>query len=148
MSNIVTLHATHFDELPAIADLEQGRARDYILPYSTERHRDEFKKPEMVYKSVRADGGWIGFVILVLDPDGRSVEFRRIVISKPGHGYGKQVLSMIDHICRDELNRNRIWLDVFETNTRARSLYERSGYTQFGKSELDGRKLFLFEKNL
>jgi RimJ/RimL family protein N-acetyltransferase len=57
-------------------------------------------------------------------------------------------MALIDHICRDEIGRNRIWLDVFEFNPRAMRAYEQSGYREFGTRELDGKRLLLFEKSV
>lgn len=135
-------------EIRRIWEMEQGEARRFILPYTLERHYKELEKPDVFYKSIRRNKKLIGFLILVLDPDGESVEFRRIVISEPGNGYGKQVIGMVDQICREELGRSRLWLDVFETNKRARHVYEECGYRQFGQSELRGRTLILYGKIL
>lgn len=137
---------TNREELELISGMEQGEARNFVIPYSPERHQSEFAKPGVVYKSVWSDGQLIGFVILVLERDGRSVEFRRIVVSKSGFGYGKQVVRMVDQICRNEFSRARVWLDVFETNHRARHVYEQCGYQQFGKSDYEGKTLLLYEK--
>jgi diamine N-acetyltransferase len=87
-------------------------------------------------------------LILVLDSDNRSVELRRIVVTEKGHGYGKRVVSMVDEICRKELGRIRVWLDVFETNERARHVYEECGYRCFGRSEHEGKTLLLYEKTV
>jgi RimJ/RimL family protein N-acetyltransferase len=111
-----------------------------------DRHEKEFAKPDVIYKSIWRGGQHIGFLILVLDSDARSVELRRIVVAESGRGYGKRVVSMIDDICRDELGRVRVWLDVFETNDRARHVYEQCGYRRFGKSEHEGRSFLLYEK--
>ncbi len=142
----ILIRDTKRDELERICDMEQGEAREFIIPYSLQRHQAELVKPDGVYKSIWHDGELIGFLILVLDEDGRSVEFRRIVITKSGRGYGKRVVRMVNEICRNELGRTRIWLDVFETNERARHVYEQCGYQQFGKSEHEGRTLLLYEK--
>jgi len=137
---------TQREELDRICDMEQGEARNFVIPYPLHRHQLEFTRPDVVYKSIWRSGQHIGFLILVLDSDARSVEFRRIIVTEPGHGYGKRVVSMVDEICRDELGRVRVWLDVFETNERARYVYEQCGYRRFGKSEHEGRTLFLYEK--
>lgn len=146
MEPALTLDNTKPGELSFIFETEQGDAAEFIIPYSIERHKSEFGKPEVIYKSIRLEGEWIGFIILVLDPDGFSAEFRRIVVNRPGHGYGTMVLGMTDQICREELGLSRIWLDVFETNLRARNVYERAGYQLFDKSEYEGRTLLLYEK--
>ena len=137
---------TQREELDRICDMEQGEARNFIFPYPLQRHQLEFARPDVVYKSILRDGQHIGFLILVLDPDDRSVEFRRIVVTEPGRGYGKSVLRMVDKICRGELGRNRVWLDVFETNEQARHVYEQCGYQRFGKSGHEGKTLLLYEK--
>src|SRR6266542_3613187 len=49
-------------------------------------------------------------------------------------------------IWRDELSRGRVWLDVFETNKRARHVYEQCGYCTFGSFEHEGKTLLLYEK--
>jgi len=137
---------TEARELERIREIEQGEARNFIIPYSADRHQTEFSRPGVVYKSIFRDGQHIGFLILVLDSDERSVEFRRIVVTESGRGYGKRVVSMVDEICRKELVRIRVWLDVFETNERARHVYEQCGYRWFGRSEHEGKTLLLYEK--
>src|SRR6266498_1452972 len=137
---------TKREELGRICEMERGEARSFITPYSLDRHQVEFTKPEVVYKSIWRGDQHIGFFILVLDSDARSVEFRRIVVTEPGCGYGKKVVRMVDEICRDELSRGRVWLDVFETNKRARHVYEQCGYCTFGSFEHEGKTLLLYEK--
>lgn len=136
------------EELGRICEMERGEARNSIIPYSLDRHQAEFTKPEVVYKSIWCGSQHIGFLIFVLDSDARNVEFRRIVVTEPGRGYGKRVVRMVDEICRDELGRVRVWLDVFETNERARHVYEQCGYRTFGRFEYEGRTLLLYEKAL
>jgi len=142
----VTLRDIGFEELPAILDMEQGQARDFVIPYTLRRHREEFAKPDVVYKAVCQGKRLVGFVILALDPDGRSVEFRRIVVSETGCGIGRRAVGLVRELCKRELGRRRVWLDVFESNERARHVYEKCGYSRFGAAEHDGRKLLLYER--
>jgi len=46
------------------------------------------------------------------------------------------------------LQRRRIWLDVFASNLRARQVYAKLGYQQFGSTVLDGRPLLYLQKNI
>ena len=142
----MVLLQTKREELERIHEMEQGEARRFIIPYSLERHLIEFARPDVIYRSIQVDGELIGFVILVLDSDGRSVEFRRIVVSAPGRGYGRRAVEIVNETCRRELGRSRVWLDVFESNHRARHVYEQCGYRQFGRSEHEGRTLLLYER--
>lgn len=141
----IALCDTAVEELAVICEMEQGDARHSIVPYSLHRHREEIGKPDIVYKSIRRSDKLIGFMILALDPDGQSVELRRIVVAEPGRGIGQRVVGMVRELCRTEFGRRRVWLDVFETNERARHVYERCGYRPFGTSELEGRTLLLYE---
>jgi diamine N-acetyltransferase len=142
------LSDTKTEELIHICKMEQGDAHQFIIPYTLEQHHHKIQSPDVIYKSIWRDLEMIGFLILALDPDGQSVEFRRIVISQPGQGYGKKIIKMIEDICRNELRRSRVWLDVFETNARARHVYIRCGYKQFGQSEYKGKTLLLYEKTI
>lgn len=134
-----------FEDLEIIGAMEAGEARDYIIPYSLEKHQQEYVKSAVIYKAIRNGKVLAGFVMLALDPDGVSVELRRIVVSNPGRGIGVRALEAVRALCRSELGRKRIWLDVFETNYRARHVYEKVGYSCFGKTEHEGRTLLLYE---
>ncbi len=141
----VTLRETRITELDAILAMEEGDARDFIIPYSLERHHEEFAKNSVRYLSIDVGGKLSGFVILALDDDRQSVEFRRIVIARSGHSFGSAALKLIDTYSTETLRRNRIWLDVFKTNARARHVYEKHGFTQFGQTVHDNRTLVLYE---
>ena len=141
------LRDTLYEELDAIASMERSEGSKTILPASAEQHREDFSRPNLLYKSVVVHGELLGFLILALDADGLSLELRRIVISRPGLGYGTRAVREVDQITR-ERNRERIWLDVFEDNLGARHVYENCGYSVFGDTELNGRRLLLYEKLL
>jgi RimJ/RimL family protein N-acetyltransferase len=141
----ISLYDATIHDLAEICKMEQGDARHFIMPYSLQRHQEEFGKPHVHYKLIRRSGKLNGFLILALDPDGQSVELHRIVVAEPGHGVGKQVLKIVRELCRTEFGRRRVWLDVFETNARARHVYEECGFRPFGTSKLEGRILLLYE---
>ncbi|HSK18790.1 MAG TPA: GNAT family N-acetyltransferase [Longimicrobiales bacterium] len=145
---MIELRDTIADDIPHIAALESAHGDNFVMPYSLERHYRELDRPEVLYKSVYRGSDLIGFAILVLDPDGCSVEFRRIVIADAGRGYGSMVVSMISDVARHDLGRARLWLDVFEDNARARRIYERLGYRRFGQTDHEGRVLLLYEQIL
>jgi RimJ/RimL family protein N-acetyltransferase len=142
----VELRDTTIDELRRICAMEEGEAGRFIIPQTLDRHRSEFARPDVVYKSIWRGDEFIGFVILVLEADRDSVEFRRIVIVEPGKGHGTIAVNIVGELVRTRLGRKRVWLDVFETNDRARHVYESCGYRPFGRSEHAGRVLLLYEK--
>jgi RimJ/RimL family protein N-acetyltransferase len=76
------------------------------------------------------------------------VEFRRVVVADKDKGIGQLAIAAMERFCRAELERKRIWLDVFESNHRGRHVYEKLGYQRFGESSHPGGKLLLYEKAL
>jgi len=66
-------------------------------------------------------------------------------VDKPGRGVGQRAVQLVGELCRNELGRIRVWLDVFEADTRARHIYEKCGYRLFGRSAHEGRTLLLYE---
>lgn len=127
---------------------EAATAR-YIIPYTLERHEAEFLKVNLIYRSIyRCDHELVGFLILVLDDDGISLEFRRIVIREKGKGFGKRAVALIDAIATNELSRPHIWLDVFDFNDRGRHIYSQHGYNFVSQTECNGKTLYLYEKRL
>jgi len=123
-------------------------AKEFIIPYSYEEHRKKIGDPNFVYLKILNSDVPVGFFILVLDPDGTSVEFRRIVVSAKGRGTGQSAINGMELFCQTVLGRSRIWLDVFDFNRRARHIYEKLGYKRFGQAAHDGKRLLLYEKVL
>ena len=145
---VVSLGDTTREQLPRIHAMEQGHnTAGFIVPYSIEKHRREFDRDSVFYKSVYdAHGEHVGFVILVLDADGTSLEFRRVVISRKGQGFGKRVVALIDAVAAVEFGCRRLWLAVFADILIGRHIYEAGGYTQIAEEELRGRPLCIYEK--
>ncbi|NIR52065.1 hypothetical protein GWO43_25940 [candidate division KSB1 bacterium] len=71
---VITIADTKGEELEAIQQMEQNQDTSrYIIAYPLEKHRAEFQKPEVFYKSIfDKTGKLVGFMILVLDNDGMS----------------------------------------------------------------------------
>jgi RimJ/RimL family protein N-acetyltransferase len=136
-------------DIPAFIEMEKDAdTSDFILPYSPERHQSEFAKPDIVYLSILNAGELAGFFILVLEADGRSVEFRRIVVADKGKGLAQAAIPAMEEYCRERLGRNRIWLDVFEFNQRGQHIYQKLGYRRFDQGEAEGKVLFFYDKLL
>ena len=75
----------------------------------------------------------VGFVILAgLQSEHRNIEFMRIVVTEKGKGYGRSAVRAIKRHAFETLSAHRLWLDVKEHNTRARSLYEKEGFQYEG----------------
>ena len=147
----VTIERAKLDDLSQFTEMEQeAEASRFITPYSLEQHQNEFSEPHVIYLRITNDDVLVGFFILELDGDRRSVEFRRIVVSGKGKEkrIGQAAIRQMGVFCRDELRRSRIWLDVLEHNQRGRHVYEKLGYKRYGKSDFKRKPLLLYEKRL
>ena len=147
---VVTLADATEEQLEIFHHMEKDEDTiPYILPYSVDKHKREYGRDDVVYKSVYdLQHELVGFVILILDPDGQSVEFGRIVVARKGQSYGSRTVSLVERVCKEELNRQRVWLDVFEFNQRAQHVYESLGYRYFGHREHKWKTLRLYEKEV
>ena len=131
------------------ATMEQSEdTKEFIIPYDSSGHAQKIAGTNHIYLRILKNGELVGFFILALDADDESIEFRRIVVFDKGCGIGQDAIREMEAFCRNRLNRNRIWLDVFEFNKRGIHIYEKLGYVQFGKSTHEGKRLRLYEKNL
>ena len=136
-------------DLAAIAEMEQDEeARRFITPATLDEHRVQMAMPQIAYLRILVNGAVSGFFILVLEDDGDSVEFRRIVVSQRERGIGQRAISEMEQFCVQRLGRGRVWLDVFADNARGQHVYEKLGYRQFRTGEARGRELLFYEKRI
>jgi RimJ/RimL family protein N-acetyltransferase len=128
---------------------KQAHARNYINQTSLEDHQTNFNATEIVYLSIenyRRD--LIGYFILAFECNGEDIEFRRIVVDEKHRGIGQQAIEEMEKYCKTELQRMRIWLDVYDDNSRGKHIYEKLGYVKTGEEIVDGRNLLIYIKEL
>ena len=103
----------------------------FIFKNTHDEHSQALKSQDtcyLIYEDI--PGRRIGFCILKGGNDGGTFELKRIAVSHPGKGIGKAFLQDIVSFVFNHLSAVRIWLDVFENNTRAVSLYSKAGFTE------------------
>lgn len=80
------------------------------------------------------DGAVLGATVLTLQPEplsrepGAHLEVLVVAAGAEGQGLGAALLAAAEQLARDEGARS-VTLNVFAANTRARSVYERCGYS-------------------
>ena len=109
-------------------------SRRFIIPWSEEQHREALTQGDLAHLICESSShGRVGFAIIAgLTNPHQSIEFRRIVISPKGRGYGREAVRLIKQLAFSEWNAHRLWLDVKEHNHLARRLYESEGFTVEG----------------
>jgi diamine N-acetyltransferase len=118
--------------LSAESDDDSSR---FIAVWPEEKHRAALgdENIEHLIIALKPHSQRIGFAILAgLQGENRSIEFMRIVVTDKGKGYGRAAVSAIKHHAFDALSAHRLWLDVKEQNTRARTVYEKEGFRYEG----------------
>ena len=74
-----------------------------------------------------------GFAILQpIEPQHEGAKLRRIAVTAPGTGYGRPFLRAVIEWVFESTPCERIWLDVFTHNERARHVYRSVGFTEDG----------------
>ena len=136
-------------ELQFFCSMEQDAdVAPNILPYSVEQHQAEYNRDDIVYLTIHDNHELAGFLILALDPDESSVEFRRIVVVNRNRGTGQQAIREMEVYCRDRLQRTRIWLDVFDFNQRGQHVYNKLGYELFDQKDYQDKTLLYYQKSI
>ncbi len=138
----VGLAPARAEDARAIAELEhRPENAPFIWARSEAEHRELMTDPDVRYLRIEDDAGvFIGFVqVTGLSEASGSVRLRRIVMDTPGRGLGARALLAICALVFDEWGMERVWLDVFEDNARARHLYESFGFRGTGYSHPPSR---------
>ena len=101
----------------------------YIHPWPIEEHRAAIADANVAHWIVDdVDRGVpVGFVIL-RGLGTEVIEFRRIAISEKGRGYGSHTVRLVQEAAFGKMGARRLWLDVYDFNDRARSLYRAEGF--------------------
>lgn len=132
----IRLRRTVEDDLDFVLAAEGAEDnRRFVGQWTRGQHREAMSNPELAHLVVESveDGRSVGYVIMAgLRDANRAVEFRRVVITDKGKGYGREVLRAVKEMAFRELKAHRLWLDVKEHNRRARLLYESEGFVVEG----------------
>jgi RimJ/RimL family protein N-acetyltransferase len=122
-------------DIPHIVAIEQiPEYRSYIGTWSAEEHLRAIADPDHEYLVASNESHTIdGFAILQgIQSEHHSVHLKRIAVRTPNRGCGRLLLEYAMRRAFLHHHAHRLWLDVFETNTRARRIYEDYGFRYDG----------------
>ena len=124
----ISIKRTDFKDLNKIMDFEKENSQ-FIQQYNIAEHKEILESECHLSIFELENNRLIGHIILNgISDQKKSIEFRRIVISEKGLGYGKDSIKLIKKICFEKYKADRIWLDVYSDNKRAIKLYESQGF--------------------
>jgi RimJ/RimL family protein N-acetyltransferase len=148
--SMITLRPTGYKELDRFCELDrQPHAKDFVSGGSLEVHQRDFVRDDTSYLSiVDADNGLLGYFLLIVEDDGKTINFHRIVIDQKAQGVGQLAIKQMEEFCRLDLGATNIWLDVFEDNPRGIHIYEKLGFRRFKSEPYNQRVLHFYRKTL
>ncbi|MEG0732670.1 MAG: GNAT family protein [Vagococcus sp.] len=123
------------DDIETIISFEQHPDnRLFIFRGTYEEHLAEIADPlkGLFIIKTKEELKRIGFVLYVLDPESERFELRRIAIDSKNKGYGREVFQRIFELAFEELNVNKVWLDVYHDNEVGIHFYESLGMVREG----------------
>ena len=117
--------------------VSQERRADFetfIHRWPRSEHLSNLDDPDKMYLvATDTNNEPVGFVILLgLQSPARSIELARMAVVEPGAGIGKPLLKQVIDLAFTELGANRLWIDVFDDNARARRAYRSAGFQEEG----------------
>lgn len=123
------------DDIETIISFEQHPDnRLFIFRGTYEEHLAEIADPlkGLFIIKTKEELKRIGFVLYVLDPESERFELRRIAIDSKNKGYGREVFQRIFELAFEELNVNKVWLDVYHDNEVGIHFYKSLGMVREG----------------
>ena len=121
--------------IPIIMALERGDGFEGLVGrWTAVQHAAEMAKSSSLYFLYREGGEVSGFAMVQgLGDEHRKAHLRRIAVACPGGGAGTRLLKgVLDWLYR-ETDVNRIDLDVYVGNERAKRSYEKAGFQVEGR---------------
>lgn len=125
------LRSTRKRDLEFVVRIEiEASKAGVVTLQSFEEHEKYLTYEDIRHLIIEANGKAVGYLILagLRDTENRTIEFRRMVVSEKGKGYGRQALRLVKKMAFEEFNAHRLWLDVIDFNERARRLYESENF--------------------
>lgn len=122
-------------DIPFIVSIEHAPSlHEYVGQWTREEHAAAMKDLDTRYLIPLEDSSEpLGYIILRgLQSEHCSLELKRVVMQSPGSGRGKLALQLLLQKVFEEFGAHRLWLDVFETNSRAQHVYRSLGFQQDG----------------
>lgn len=123
-------------DIPEVMRIERLPGYDAVVGrFEAEEHAALMASPEARYFGLRAGVGLAGFVILT-DLGAPAAHVRRIAVAEPERGHGTRLLRGAMDWVFETTPAETLTLDVALGNPRAKHVYEREGFVEYGTDEI------------
>lgn len=131
----LTIIPVEEEDIETIIDIENHPDnRNFIWQGTYEEHLSEIHDPNhLLLKFIdRSNDTLIGYSLIHLDHRSHIFELRRIAIIAKGKGYGREAITALIRHAFEQMDINRLWLDVYPDNHVGIALYESLGFVKEG----------------
>ncbi len=105
----------------------------WIGLWTRKQHFEAIESSASEHLVITAGGEPVGYAILLdLDDPFDAVQIKRIVVARRGEGIGTAALRLIVERAFAVHGAHRVWLDVVDSNERARRAYRTAGFVEEG----------------
>lgn len=135
-SDNITLRHTQIDDLEFVLKAEREPENAlYVGQWSKDQHINSLSNSDLLHLIVEDSitKRPVGYIIMagIKNPN-HNIEFRRLVISEKGNGFGRESLKLTKELAFTKLKAHRLWLDVRYKNHRAQNLYKSEHFKKEG----------------
>lgn len=126
----ISIDVARADDVAAISEIERAAFSD---PWSARSFRDALEHPAVYFGCARSDGGEVqGYVVAWFVADEGEIANLAVAPEGWGSGIGRALLdAALDEAARR--NVESVYLEVRDSNARARRLYQSRGFEEVGR---------------
>jgi ribosomal-protein-alanine N-acetyltransferase len=122
------LHAMTTAHLDAVMAVE---AAAYAFPWSRGNFIDSLAAGHPAQVLTDARGELLGYFVAMAGVDEMHLLNITVAPAAQSRGHARRMIAALTALCRDQL-AHELWLEVRESNARARAIYTRLGFEQKG----------------
>jgi len=130
----IKLTNTALNDIEKIVEFEKSN-QQFVSQYPKQKHIALLSDPDYLHLSIKRidNDNLVGHMIIfgLLNPN-KVLEFRRITVCERGLGFGREAIVLLKQLCFEKLKFHRLWLDVYDHNSKAIKLYESEGFIKEG----------------
>ena len=123
-------------DIPEVMRIERRPGYDAVVGrWEAEEHAAQMASPDVRYFGLREGAGLAGFVILE-EFRAPTILLRRIAVDPVDGGLGTRLLRSVMDWVFENTSAEGLKLDVALGNPRAKHVYEREGFVEYGEDEV------------
>lgn len=135
-SGRILLKRTTEADLEFVVNSErQPENAQYVGQWTRQQHLDALTTKDILHLIIAEASNHqpVGYIIMAgLENPNHNIEFKRLVITAKGQGFGREALRAAKKLAFEQLQAHRLWLDVREKNVVAQNLYKSAGFVAEG----------------